>query len=43
MEYTIKQLADHRSPAPPRGAGGQGAGGEATTRCSAHEQQHPHI
>ena len=49
MEYTIKQLADlsgvtrRLSPAPQRGAGGQGAGGEAATRCSAQEQQHPHI
>ena len=41
MEYTIKQLADRRSPAPQRGAGGQGAGGEAAASAMAKELRQP--
>ena len=41
MEYTIKQLADHRSPAPQRGEGGQGAGGEAAASAMAKELRQP--
>ena len=43
MEYTIKQLADHRSPAPQRGAGGQGAGGEAAATSCVQDQSQHHI